>query len=64
MVNGQPSDPRRKAFVEPEFAPPVHGHKVAEPLMREFSSVLAGDCKWLLDLGFTMGYDVCDANFV
>lgn len=33
MINGKPSDPCGKAFVEPKFTPPVHSNKITEPLM-------------------------------
>lgn len=38
MVNGEPADPCRKAFVEPQLAPPVHGDQVAEPLVCQLVS--------------------------
>jgi hypothetical protein len=36
MIDSQPSHPCSKTLVEPQFAPPVHGHEVAKPLMGEF----------------------------
>lgn len=33
MIDGKPADPSGEALVEPEFAPPVHGDKIAEPLV-------------------------------
>mmetsp|Transcript_8511 Transcript_8511/g.35010 ORF Transcript_8511/g.35010 Transcript_8511/m.35010 type:complete len:428 (-) Transcript_8511:93-1376(-) len=35
--------PRRKALVEPQVVPPLHGHEVAEPLVREFVDDDFGD---------------------
>ena len=36
MVDGEPTNPSGKAFVEPEFAPPVHSDQVAKPLVSQF----------------------------
>lgn len=36
VVDGEPADPGRKAFIEPKFVPPVHGDKIPKPLMCEF----------------------------
>jgi hypothetical protein len=36
VVNSQPSDPSREAFVKPELTPPVHSDEVAEPLVSKF----------------------------
>jgi hypothetical protein len=55
VVNGEPSDPSGKTLVEPELAPPVHGDKVAEPLVSKFVgydvghpvSVAVGRCSWI-----------------
>ena len=33
VVDGEPTNPSGKAFIEPEFAPPVHSDQVAEPLV-------------------------------
>lgn len=38
MVNSEPSDPGSKTLVEPQLAPPVHGDKVAEPLVGKLVS--------------------------
>lgn len=36
MIDGKPANPSCEALVQPELIPPVHGHKVAKPLMCEF----------------------------
>lgn len=38
MINSKPSDPSGEALIEPEFTPPVHRDKVAEPLMGKLVS--------------------------
>ena len=38
MVDGEPTNPSGKAFVEPEFAPPVHSDQVAKPLVSKLVS--------------------------
>ena len=45
MINGKPSDPSSKTFIQPKLTPPVHGNKVAEPLMSEF-------------MGYNVGYPI------
>lgn len=35
MVDRQPTDPGGEAFIEPQLTPPIHGDKVAKPLMRK-----------------------------
>ena len=36
VIDGEPPHPCREAFVKPELAPPIHGDKVAEPLVSKF----------------------------
>ena len=43
MVNGEPSDPSSETFIQPKLAPPVHGDKVAKPLMGKFVGYNVGD---------------------
>jgi len=38
VVNGEPTDPGGKSFVEPELTPPVHGDEVAKPLVSKLVS--------------------------
>lgn len=43
VVDGVPSDPGSKAFVEPQLIPPVHGNQVAKPLVSKLVSNDIGD---------------------
>ena len=38
VVNGEPTNPGGETLVEPELTPPVHGDKVAKPLVSKLVS--------------------------
>jgi len=35
VIHGKPTNPGCKAFVQPKLIPPIHGNKVAEPLVSQ-----------------------------
>jgi hypothetical protein len=40
MINGKPTNPGCESLVQPQFIPPIHSDKVAEPLVGQLYYVL------------------------
>lgn len=55
MVNCKPAYPGRETLVEPQLVPPVHGDKVAEPLMGKLVSN---------NVGYPVAVAVCRCSWV